>query len=89
MAKQLNNLALLCQNQGKYDEVSESFDVFFTLVSGDVQKQISRLHTMLTQQQTKPAAELLLLLYYNSQIISFCGSLPLYPLITPMSDYLS
>jgi len=25
VAKQLNNLALLCQNQGKYEEVSRSF----------------------------------------------------------------
>jgi len=38
VAKQLNNLALLCQNQGKYDEVRESFDIFFTLVSGVVLK---------------------------------------------------
>ena len=49
----------------------------------------SLVHTVLIQRQTKPAAELLLLLYYNLQIISFCGTLPLYPLITPMSDYLS
>ena len=31
VAKQLNNLALLCQNQGKYDEVS-SIRQFYVLV---------------------------------------------------------
>ena len=28
VAKQLNNLALLCQNQGKYEEVERSVDKF-------------------------------------------------------------
>lgn len=27
VAKQLNNLALLCQNQGKYEEVSYCFQI--------------------------------------------------------------
>jgi len=32
VAKQLNNLALLCQNQGKYEEVRRSFFHFTSSV---------------------------------------------------------
>ena len=31
VAKQLNNLALLCQNQGKYDEVGVSISLLVSL----------------------------------------------------------
>ena len=39
MAKQLNNLALLCQNQGKYGEVEQHYqralDIYQTRLSPD------------------------------------------------------